>query len=80
MNAEDLDRKFDEDEDVLDYFDLSTLRRPGLEPQAIEITFPRWMLAALDKEAQRLGIQREAIIKFWVAERLDANPVVKTEV
>ena len=73
MNAEDLDRKFDNGEDVLEYFDLSTLKRPGLEPQAIEITFPQWMIAALDKEAQRLGIQREAIIKLWLAERLDAN-------
>ncbi|MGB3203123.1 MAG: CopG family transcriptional regulator [Nodosilinea sp.] len=73
MNAEDLDRKFDNGEDVLKHFDLSTLKRPGLEPQAIEITFPQWMIAALDKEAQRLGIQREAIIKLWLAERLDAN-------
>lgn len=76
MNAEDLDRKFDDGEDVLEYFDLSTLRQPGLEPQAIEITFPQWIVAALDKEAQRLGIQREAIIKLWLAERLDANPVL----
>ncbi|MEA5450045.1 CopG family transcriptional regulator [Leptolyngbya sp. CCNP1308] len=76
MNAEDLDHKFDDWEDVLEYFDLSTLRQPGLEPQAIEITFPHWMVVALDKEAQQLGIQREAIIKLWLAERLDANPVV----
>jgi hypothetical protein len=73
MNAEDLDRKFDDGEDVLEYFDLTTLKRPGLEPQAIEITLSRWMIAALDKEAQRLGIQREAVIKLWLAERLDAN-------
>jgi len=72
MNAEDLDQKFDDGEDVLEYFDLSTLRRPGLEPQSIEISFPQWMVAALDKEAQRLGIQREAIIKLWLSERLDA--------
>lgn len=75
MNAEDLDRKFDDGEDVLEYCDLSTLRRPELEPQAIEIAFLQWMVVALDKEAQRLGIQREAIIKLWLAERLDANPV-----
>jgi hypothetical protein len=72
MNAEELDRKFDDGEDVLEYFDLSTLRRPGLEPQAIEISFPQWMVVALDKEAQRLGVQREAIIKLWLSERLDA--------
>ncbi|MUL36965.1 type II toxin-antitoxin system BrnA family antitoxin [Gloeocapsopsis dulcis] len=74
MNAEDLDRKFDEGEDILEYFDISTLKRPGLELQPIEISFPQWMVAALDKEAQRLGIQREAIIKLWLAERLEATP------
>jgi hypothetical protein len=74
MNAEDLDRKFDEgEEDILDYFDLSTLKRPGLEPQVIEINFPQWMVAAIDREAQQLGIQRDAIIKLWLAERLKAN-------
>jgi hypothetical protein len=71
MKAEDLDQKFDNGEDVLEYFDLSTLKRPGLEPQAIEISFPQWMVEALDKEARKLGIQREAIIKLWLAERLE---------
>ena len=72
MKAEELDQKFDEGEDVLEYFDRSTLRRPGLEPQAIEVSFPQWMVAALDKEAQKLGIQRETVIKLWLAERLQA--------
>ena len=72
MKAEELDQKFDEGEDVLEYFDRSTLKRPGLEPQAIEVSFPQWMVAALDKEAQKLGIQREAVIKLWLAERLQA--------
>jgi hypothetical protein len=72
MNAEELDDKFDAGEDVLQYFDLSTLKRPGLESEPIEINFPRWMVAALDREAQRLGIHREAIIKLWLAERLKA--------
>lgn len=78
MNSEELDRKFDDGEDVLEYFDLSTLRRPGLEPQAIEISFPQWMVVALDKEAQRLGVQREAIIKLWLSERLDAASVANS--
>ena len=73
INPEDLDRTFDAGEDVLAYFDLSTLKRPGLEPQVVEISFPQWMVAALDREAQRLGIQREAIIKLWLSERLQAQ-------
>jgi hypothetical protein len=70
MNPEELDRKFDDGEDVLEHFDLSTLQRPGLEAQIVEMSFPQWMVAALDREAQRLGIQREAIIKVWLSERL----------
>ncbi|TVP63121.1 MAG: CopG family transcriptional regulator [Leptolyngbya sp. LCM1.Bin17] len=73
MNAEELDRKFDDGEDnILEHFDLSTLKRPGLEPQRIEISVPQWMVAALDREAEQLGIQRDAIIKLWLAERLNA--------
>jgi hypothetical protein len=43
-----------------------------LEPEPVEISFPKWMVAALDREAQRLGIQRDAVIKLWLAERLKA--------
>ena len=67
-----LEQKFEAGEDVLAYFDLSTLQRPGLEPEPVEISFPKWMVAALDREAQRLGIQRDAVIKLWLAERLKA--------
>jgi hypothetical protein len=70
MKAEELDQKFDDGEEVLDYFDLSTLKRPGLEPQQINVDFPQWMLDALDREAQRLGVQRQVVIKVWIAERL----------
>lgn len=70
MKAEDLDQKFDDGEDVLAYFDLSTSKRPGLEPQQINIDFPQWMLDAVDREAQRLGVHRQVVIKVWIAERL----------
>lgn len=71
MNAEELDRRFDNGEDVLEHFDLTTLRRPGLETHRVDVDFPQWMVEALDREAQRLGVQRQAVIKFWIAERLD---------
>lgn len=73
MNAKELDQKFDDGDDVLEYFDLTTLKRPGLETQRIEIDFPQWMVEALDREAQRLGIQRQAVVKVWIAERLDVH-------
>jgi hypothetical protein len=73
MKAEELDERFDRGEDVLEFFDLSTLKRPGLETKKVTLEFPEWMLIALDREAQRLGVQRQAVINFWLAERLKAN-------
>lgn len=73
MDAEELDQKFDDGDDVLEHFDLTTLRRPGLETQRVEVDFPQWMIEALDREAQRVGIQRQAVIKVWIAECLDAH-------
>lgn len=70
MKAEELDQKFDDGEDVLDCFDLSNSRHPGLEAQEINVDFPQWMLDALDREAQRLGVHRQVVIKVWIAERL----------
>jgi uncharacterized protein YfeS len=73
MKAEELDRKFDEGEEVLEHFDLSTRKRPGLEAKRVNVDFPQWMVDALDKEAKYLGVHRQAVIKFWIAERLKAG-------
>jgi hypothetical protein len=71
MKAEELDKKFDDGEDVLDLFDLSTLKRPALETQSVSVNLPQWMIAALDRESVRLDVERQSIIKFWLAERLE---------
>lgn len=73
MKAEELDQKFDAGEDVLEFFDLSTLRRPGLETKRVNVDFPQWMVIELDREAQRLGVHRQAVIKVWIADRLGAT-------
>jgi hypothetical protein len=73
MKAEELDRKFDDGEEVLEHFDPSTLKRPGLEAKRVNVDFPQWMVDALDKEAKHLGVHRQAVIKFWIAERLKAG-------
>lgn len=65
-----LDR-FDAGEDVLDYFDLEHVDRPNRELKRVNVDFPAWMVEALDDEAGRLGINRQAVIKTWIAERLD---------
>jgi len=70
MKASDLDRKFDNREDISKYFELSGARRPGQSIKRVNVDFPAWMIKFLDKEARRLGVPRQSIIKVWVAERL----------
>ena len=70
MKAKDFDRKFDEGEDVTRYLVLSKAWRSALEPKRVKVDFPAWMTKQLDKEAKRLGVPRQSIIKLWVAERL----------
>ncbi|AFZ59243.1 CopG family transcriptional regulator [Anabaena cylindrica FACHB-243] len=71
MKAEEFDAKFDDDEDITDFLDLSKARRPGYEQKRINIDFPIWMIEALEHEAKRLGVTSDSIIKLWLAERLD---------
>ena len=63
--------RFDAGEEVLDLFDLEEVERPNRELRRVNVDFPTWMVDALDEEAGRLGINRQAVIKTWVAERLD---------
>lgn len=71
-SAEELDRLFDEGSDEIDqYLDWENARRPGLAPKRVNVDFPQWMVARLDAEARRRGVTRQALIKMWLAERLD---------
>jgi len=74
MKAKALDKKFDDNkEEILDAFDLSKARRPNQEQKRVNVDFPIWMIASLDKEAKHLGVTRQSIIKVWLAERLEKN-------
>ena len=70
ISAAELDEKFDNGEDVSEYFDWSKARRPNQEPRRVNVDFPAWMVRDLDKEAGRLGVTRQSLIKMWIAERL----------
>jgi hypothetical protein len=71
MRAEEFDQKFDDGEDVTGDLDLAAIRRPGLEQRQVNVDFPSWMIESLDREARRLGVTRQSIIKVWIAERLE---------
>jgi hypothetical protein len=71
IDADEFDRMFDEgDERYLDYVDFSQTTRPGLEQQKVSVSLPNWMVVSLDKEASRIGVTRQAVIKTWIDERL----------
>lgn len=70
ITAEELDEKFDAGEDVSAYFDWSKARRPNQEARRVNVDFPAWMVQGLDREAGRLGVTRQSLIKMWIAERL----------
>ncbi len=72
MKASEFDKKFDDGAgDIIDDLDLSSVRRPNKEQQRVNVDFPVWMVRSLDREASRLGVTRQSIIKIWIAERLE---------
>lgn len=73
MKAKKFDSDFDSDMDVSDALDLSKARRPLREQKRVNVDFPAWMIESLDKEASRLGVTRQSIIKVWLAERLEQS-------
>lgn len=72
MKTSDFDRKFDEGvEDIIDDLDMASATRPNREQKRVNVDFPVWMVESLDREAHRLGVTRQSVIKMWIAERLD---------
>ncbi len=70
MKAKNFDEKFDRGESVVRHLDLARAVRPANEQRRVNVDFPVWMIDSLDKEAKRLGVTRQSIIKVWIAERL----------
>lgn len=71
MKAKDFDKAFDSGEDVTRFLDLSRARRPEQEQKRVNVDFPVWMIHSLDKEAKRLGVPRQSLIKVLIARHLE---------
>ena len=71
MKAIKIEKKFNKGEDISKHLDVSKARRPKQEQKRVNVDFPLWIIQLLDKEAKRLGVPRQSIIKVWVAERLE---------
>jgi hypothetical protein len=71
MRRLEFDEKFDDGRlDVIEDLDLSTVKRPNQAQKRVNVDFPTWMIESLDREAQRVGVTRQSIIKVWLAERI----------
>ena len=71
MKAKDFDRAFDAGEDITKFLDLSKMRHPKQEQKRVNVDFPIWMIQSLDKEARRLGVPRQSLIKVLIAQHLE---------
>jgi hypothetical protein len=71
VRAEEIDRRFDDGEDVGTHFDWENARRPGLAPKRVNVDFPVWMVERLDREAMKRGVTRQSLIKLWLADRFE---------
>ena len=74
MKTKEFDAAFDRGENVSQVLELSKAHRPGQQPRRVNVDFPEWMIGSLDKEAKRLGVTRQSIIKVWIADRLAKAP------
>ncbi len=78
MKAKNFDKKFDDNkQDIIDGLDLSTIKRPNQKQRRINVDFPAWVIDSLDREASRIGVTRQSIIKLWLVERLEEKAANK---
>jgi hypothetical protein len=73
MKAKTFDKQFDAGADISTFLDLSRAKRTNQTPRRVNVDFPSWMIHSLDKEADRLGVTRQSIIKVWISERLQTK-------
>ena len=70
MRTPEFDDRFDAGDDVSDAIDWSRARRANVETRRVNVDFPAWVIASLDRQAKELGVTRQSLIKMWIAERL----------
>ena len=75
--ADRLEAAFDAGEDMGEFFDFDSPSFPNRDLKRVNVDFPQWMVAGLDAEAARLGVNRQAVIKTWIAEKLDARALAQ---
>jgi len=75
MTVAEFDAAFDNGEDVDHLIDWSSAKRINEAAKRVNVDFPLWMVRALDAQAKKRGVTRQALIKMWLADRLEATPL-----
>lgn len=70
ITTQEFDELFEQEKDVVEFLDLKTAKRHGLETRRVSVDFPEWMIRLLDQQALKLGVTRQSVIKFWISEKL----------
>ncbi len=76
ITAKEFDEKFDNGEEIIEYLDFSNairlkeMKTLKTETKKVNVDFPEWIIESLDREAKKIGVTRQSIIKVWIAERL----------
>lgn len=68
--AERLDLLHDTGADLSAYMDTAGATRPGRVTQRVNVDFPLELLSAIDREARRIGVTRQAFIKLRLADAM----------
>lgn len=78
MKAKKFDMDFDNGLDVSGALNMVKAHRPLQKQKRVNVDFPNWIIESLDKEASRLGVTRQSIIKIWLSERLEQQHKLST--
>ena len=73
IKAKKFEQQFDEGVDITASLDLSKASRVLQAQKRVNVDFPTWMIDSLDREANKLGVTRQSVIKIWLAERLETT-------
>lgn len=77
ITAKELDRRFDDGEDISEFLDTKKAFRPNLGQRRVNLDLPNWMIDSLDSEAKRIGVTRQSIMKVWISERIKVEQGVR---
>ncbi len=77
MTAQEFEQRFDEGEDITPFIEMSSIRRPGMEPRRVNVDFPEWMIEKLDWQSRLIGVSRQALVKLWISERIQKEQQIQ---